>query len=181
MTNIGLDDVAEYLKGSTKPHAMITKGLKYPVGVAIDHAGDLYVGNNLAGYGQSNIQVYAPGDKSPSRTIRDSITWPVGIAVDSHDTLYVANLTLGRSDAAGNVEAYRSGQSTPYRTITDELIHPSDVVLNKKGWLYVADYGYTTGEEQILEFPPRSMKPSRTISNGIFDPFGLAYYPPVLP
>ena len=182
VTDIGLDDVAEYLKGATKPHATITDGLTYPTGVTIDHAGNLYVANNMAGYSQSNIQVYGPGDKSPSRTITDSITWPVGIAVDANDILYVANFTLGRSNVAGNVEEYRAGQSTPYQTLTDKLIHPIDVVVNKKGWLYVADWGDTTGEQVIREFPPHSLKPSsREITKGFFSPQGLAYYPPLLP
>ncbi len=177
VTNIGLDDVAEYLKGSTKPHATITKGLTYPVGIAIDHAGNLYVGNNMRGYSQSNIQVYAPGSKSPSRTITDDITWPVGIAVDSHDTLYVANTT-----APGNVEEYRFGKGVPYRTITTDLDYPVDVVLDKSGWLYVAKWGTTTSQQAILEFPPRSLKPSsRKITKDFFFPQGLAYYPPLLP
>jgi hypothetical protein len=183
VTNIGLDDVAEYLKGSTKPHATITEGLTYPDGIAIDHAGNLYVGNNLAGYSQSNIQVYAPGSKSPSRTITDGITWPVGFAVDAHDTLYVANFTLGRSDVPGNVEEYQSGQSKPYRTLTEKIINPADVVVDKDGWLYVASWAHTSGQQTvILEFPPHSLKPSsREITEGVFEPQGLAYYPPVLP
>jgi len=181
VTNIGLDNVAEYLKGSTKPHGTITKGLKYPVGIAIDHAGNLYVGNNMAGYSQSNIQVYAPGAKSPSRTITDGITWPVGIAVDAHGTLYVANNASGRSFKAGNVEEYLAGQNMPYRTIRDELVHPTDVLVNKSGWLYVATQAYTTREQTILEYRPHSLKPSRAITKGIFNPSGLAYYPPLLP
>jgi hypothetical protein len=183
VTNIGLDDVAEYLKGSTKPHATITEGLTYPVGIAIDHAGNLYVGNNLAGYSQSNIQVYAPGSKSPSRTITDGITWPVGFAVDAHDTLYVANFTLDRSLVPGNVEEYQSGQSKPYRTLTDKIINPADVVVDKDGWLYVASWAHISGQQTvILEFPPHSLKPSsREITEGVVQPQGLAYYPPVLP
>jgi sugar lactone lactonase YvrE len=106
VTNIGLFDVVEYLKGSAKPHATITKGLTYPDGIAIDHASNLYVGN-LQPYSTSNIQVYALGSKSPSRTITDGVTWPVGIAVDEHDTLYVTNDT-----APGNVEEYRPGRAS---------------------------------------------------------------------
>lgn len=176
VTNIGLDDVAEYLKGSTKPHAMITKGLTYPVGIAIDHSGNLYV-SNPEPFSAPNIQVYALGSKSPSRTISDGATVPVGITVDAHDTLYVTNST-----APGSVEEYRSGQSTPYRVITDELVYPEDVVVNKNGWLYVSNSGYESDQQAILEFPPRSLKPSsREITKGFFNPQGLAYYPPVLP
>ena len=39
-----------------------------------------------------------------------------------------------------------------------------------------------SGGQAILEFPPRSLKPSsREITKGFFNPEGLAYYPPVLP
>ena len=176
MTNIGLFDVVEYLKGSAKPHATITKGLTYPDGIAIDHAGNLYVGN-LQPYSTSNIQVYALGSKSPSRTITDGVTWPVGIAVDAHDTLYVTNDT-----APGNVEEYRAGQSKPFRAITDKLVNPADAVVSKNGWLYVANWGYTSGEQAILEFPPHSLKASsRAITKAVFNPIGLGYNPPLLP
>lgn len=176
VTNIGLDDVTEYLKGSTKPRATITEGLTYPVGIAFDHAGNLYV-SNPEPYSARNIQVYAAGRKSPSRTITDGVTVPVGIAVDASGTLYVTNST-----APGNVEEYRSGQSKPYRTISDKLIYPEDVVVNKNGWLYVSNSGYNSDQQAILEFPPRSLKPSsREVTKGFFNPQGLAYYPPVLP
>jgi serine/threonine protein kinase, bacterial len=178
VTNIGLNNVAEYLKGSTKPHATITKGLTYPDGIAVDHAGNIYVGNpNFFSNGLSNIQVYAPGSKSPSRTITDGVTWPVGIAVDAHDTLYVTNDTI-----SGSIEEYRSGQSKPYRIITDKLVNPVAGLVGKNGWLYVSNAGQHSYQQAILEFPPHSLKPSsRKITNGFFNPQGLAYYPPLLP
>ncbi|MGB8150121.1 MAG: hypothetical protein WCE97_02895, partial [Candidatus Cybelea sp.] len=176
VTNLGFNDVAEYPKGSTKPSATITKGLTYPVGVAIDHAGNLYV-SNPEPFSAPNVQVYAPGGKSPSRTITDGATVPVGIAIDAHDTLYVTNAA-----ESGNIEEYRSGHGTPYRTITDELVYPKDVVVDKNGWLYVSNNGHSSDQQAILEFPPRSLKPSsKEITQGFFNPQGLAYFPPVLP
>jgi serine/threonine-protein kinase len=179
VTNMGLDDVAEYLKGSNTPHATITNGLTNPDGIAIDHAGDLYVGN-LQPYGTSNVQVYAPGSNSPSRTITDGITWPVGIGVDAHDTLYVANLFGSSSRSPGNVEEYRAGLSKPYRTLTDKLINPCAVVVGKNGWLFVINDGYGS-YQSVIEFPPNSMKASSREISGLFQPQGLAYYPPLLP
>ena len=81
MTNINLNNVTEYLKGSSKPHARITNGLTYADGIAIDHDDNLYVGNLGFEDGVYNVQVYPPGKKSPSRTITDGITWPVGLPV----------------------------------------------------------------------------------------------------
>ncbi len=76
----------EYLKGATRPHRTITHGLTYPIGIAIDHDGNLYVGDHVP-YRTTNIQVYPPGSNSPIRTITDGVVWPTGIAVDANGTL----------------------------------------------------------------------------------------------
>jgi sugar lactone lactonase YvrE len=174
VSNAGLPDVAEYLKGSTKPYATITTGLTWPQGIAFDHAGNLYVAN-FEPYKIANVQVYAPGGASPSRTITNGVMSPYGIAVDAHDTLYVTN-----AYSPSSIEEYRSGQSKPYRTITDKLFLPLGVVVGKNGWLYVANEGETS-EMAVLEFPPHSLTPSREITKGLFNPFGVAYYPPLSP
>jgi hypothetical protein len=176
VTNSALVDVAEYARGAARPETTITKGLTWPDGIAIDHAGNLYVGN-LEPQSAPNIQVYSPGSKSPSRTITDGVPVPNGIAVDAHGTLYVTNDT-----SPGTLEEYRFGESKPYRTITEQLSFPADVVVGKNGWLYVANTGETSNEMEILEFSPHSLKPSsKKITKGLFQPFGAAYYPPLLP
>ena len=155
------------LKGSTKPHTVITKGLVYPVGIAIDHSGNMYVSNGS--YGPTyNVVVYSPGSKSPSRTITNGVTAPVGIAVDAKGTLYVANY------GTCNVEEYLSGQEQPYQEITDEINGPSGLTVGKNGWLYVSNTGYQSCNSDypwnlILEFPPGSITPSaREISKGLY-------------
>ena len=173
VTNLGLNDVAEYLPGASKPHITITKDVYYPLGIAIDHAANLYVVN---GFGSSNrnIEVYAPGSSSPSRTITDGITWPDGIAVDSNGTLYVTNI------ATENVEEYRFGQDSPFQTITHDMHQPVDVTVNKKGVLYVANLA--SDSNTVLEFRLGSLTPlKRRVSKDLYNPQGLAYYPPVLP
>jgi hypothetical protein len=172
VTNIYGANVTEYLQGSTK-HSVINKGLTYPDGIAIDHSGNMYVANGgYNGNGPYSVLVYAHGSKSPSRTITDGVTAPVGIAVDAHGTLYVAN------EATDNVEEYRSGQSQPYQTITGDMDLPAGITVNKQGWLYVVD----AGSMVVVEFAPGSTMPSRRqISNALYDPFGTAYSPPLLP
>jgi sugar lactone lactonase YvrE len=170
VANYAGPNVTEYLKGSKKPHAVITKGLEYPVGVAIDHTGNLYVGNFYSSSG--NVQVYAPGSKSPSRTITDGVTSPRGLAVDSSGTLYVANAF------ENNIEEYRSGKSDPFQAITLGLDGPAGVTVDKKGILYASNIGNST----VVEFAPESLKPlKKQISKDLYEPNGVAYYPPLLP
>ncbi len=172
VADAGGPNITEFLKGSTKPHTVITKDLVYPVGIAIDHAGNIYVSNGGLSDPNPNVVVYSPGSKSPARIITNGATWPVGIAVDENGTLYVANLKQN------NVEEYLSGQNYPYQTITDSLDEPSAVTVNKQGWLYVTNFG----KQEILEFPPGSITPSnRLISKGVYNPYGTAYSPPLLP
>jgi sugar lactone lactonase YvrE len=173
VTNIGVDDVAEYAKNSKKPQTILTKGLTRVSGIAIDHSGNIYVGNLLTS-ATSNIVVYAPGSNSPSRTITDGITWPAGMTVDANGTLYVTDVEQS------NVEEYRSGQDEPFQTITDSMHQPAGVTVTKNGVLYVANL--ESKYSSVVEFRLGSLKPlRRKISNGLFNPVGVAYYPPLLP
>jgi sugar lactone lactonase YvrE len=164
-------NVTEYLKGSKRPHAVITKGLVNPNGIAIDRSRNLYVGTGY-GVSQMNVEVYARESKSPSRTITDGVTSPGGLAVDSNGTLYVANTYQG------NVEEYRSGQDDPFQTVTDAVDRPTGVTVDKKGVLYVDN----TGNSTVIEFALGSLKPlKRQISKGLYGNEGIAYYPALLP
>ncbi len=171
VTNIYGANVTEYLNGSTKPHTVITKGIISPDGIAIDHSGNMYVSNHPTP-SSGNVLVYSPGSKSPSRTITDGVTTPIGLTVDANGTLYVTN------SEANNVEEYRSDRNHPYQTITDAMSQPVAVTVNKSGYLYVTNAGNT----EVVEFAPGSITPSsRQISKGLYDPWGSAYSPPLLP
>ena len=77
-----------------------------------------------------------------------------------------------------NVVEYRLNQSVPFQTITQGLNRPGDVTVDKKGTLYVCN----TGNDTVVEFAPGSLKPlKRQISKGLYEPEGIAYYPPLLP
>jgi sugar lactone lactonase YvrE len=174
VTNYGSRNVTEYLAGSKKPHAVITKGIVSPVGIAFDSSDDLYVGNFTPPSESSveNVVVYAPGSKSPSRTITNGVSSPRGLAVDSKGTLYVTN------QYQNNVAEYRSGQSHPFQMITKAMDRPADVTVDKKGTLYVSNIANNT----VVEFAPGALRPlKRQISDGLGEPNGITYYPPLLP
>jgi len=52
------------------------------------------------------------------------------------------------------------------------------VTVDEKGALYVSNIA----NNSIVEFAPRSLTPlKRRISKGLYEPNGIAYYPPLLP
>jgi len=113
--------------------------LDQPLGVAVDSAGNIYVGND----GRNNVEVY----DSAGNKIRDigvgTIQMPNDLALDMAGNLYVAD------SMANNVQVYApNGQLL--RTIGDGLLQfPVSVSLaygvpgGGGGELYVADQGHT--------------------------------------
>ncbi len=64
--------------------------IQYPIGLAIDSKGDLYIGNHYNSAGQ--ILVYTEsGQQLPSRTITKRLTNPAGLAIDEAGDLYEAD------------------------------------------------------------------------------------------
>ncbi len=113
------------------------KDLAAPLGIAVDPAGNIYVGNN----GRDNVEVY-DNNGFLSDVIDDgNITMPSDIALDSDGNLYVV-------DSKNNiVKAYDSlGQSITNEDInaTFGLVFPSAIAItysNGAKEIYVADQG----------------------------------------
>jgi hypothetical protein len=100
------------------------------------------------------------------------VTGPVDVTVDAQGTLYVPN------EPNNNVEEYHSGQNSRFQTITDGLDHPVSVTVNKSGYLYVAN----TENATVSEYAPGSITPlKRQISKDLYEAWGTAYSPPLLP
>jgi DNA-binding beta-propeller fold protein YncE len=56
--------------------------------------------------------------------------------------------------------------------------YPAGVTIDKKGTLYVSNVSNST----VVEFAPGSITPlKRQISKGLYEPYGIAYYPALLP
>jgi hypothetical protein len=81
-------DVEEYAKGSTTLKTKITDGIKYPLGIAIDTSGTIYV----TGYDPASISEYPAGATTPSKVITGGgMDDPFGLALDTKGNLYIAD------------------------------------------------------------------------------------------
>src|SRR2546422_1060764 len=128
-------------------------GLNYPVGIARDGAGRLYVTNP----GPNTVTVFAAGasgNATPATTIStispaNQTGYPTGIALDAAGNVYVTN---NQYRATGNgiypsVTVYApgaSGNAAPTRTITGAhtgMNGPVGIARDAAGNLYVANAG----------------------------------------
>jgi hypothetical protein len=157
-------------RASSTPAVTISNGISAAVeGVALNHAGDLFVST----WHDNEVLEYAPplsNSSAPVTTITNGISGPEGLAVDRSGDLWVANFR-----AFDNVVEYTppfSNSSAPVLTISTGIHGPQTLAFDSSGNLWVAD----TGSHTVLEYNPPfsgSSSPAVTIS-GVADPEALA-------
>jgi uncharacterized protein (TIGR03437 family) len=135
----------------------INASLSYPIGVAVDSAGNLYIADSsnnrirkvsggtittVAGNGNARFS----GDGGPATSA--SLFYPVGVAVDSAGNLYVAERQDNRirkvsggtiTTVAGSGDTGFSGDGGPATSASVD--YPGGVAVDSTGNLYIADSG----------------------------------------
>src|SRR5581483_10644753 len=186
----GVDSVTVYApsaNGYTMPSRTIAGSatqLSFPIGIAVDAAGNVYVCNG--GAATTTITVYGPGangNVAPARRIAGSVTamsytaGPTPIGVDASGALYVldrASPVYGTSvlvfapGANGNVAPVRAlpGDATTKIAAYD----PTALAVDSAGTIYL-DSGENAQTHGIIAFAPGStgsVPPSRTLSGPAF-------------
>ncbi|MBV8489002.1 MAG: hypothetical protein JO199_00635, partial [Candidatus Eremiobacteraeota bacterium] len=132
-------------------------GIGFPLALAFDRSGRLYVLNGLFG-GGTDVTVYAAASLTLAYTIEAGVINASAIALDSHDNLYVAN--DGDKRAPESVTEYARGTVTPLRTISTGIRHPIALALDARGNLYVANS--PSGTSTVTVYAPHMNSPVRT-------------------
>jgi hypothetical protein len=143
-SGLGSSSITVYAAGANGDAAPIATirgsntGLNYPLGIALDGAGNIYVAN----FGASNILIFAAGasgNATPTAAIPIAGgNTAVGIAVDGAGNIYVTNfggnsITVYAAGASGNatqIVGNNTGLSDPY-----------GIALDGAGNIYVANPG----------------------------------------
>jgi sugar lactone lactonase YvrE len=143
----------------------VSSTLQAPSGVAVDHAGNVFVADATA----KSVFEYVGGAGTPV-TIASGLNRPTGVAVDGSGNLYVVD------QEANTLSLYTNNAgtfSTSGTILTSALNAPTDVVVDGTGLIYVSN----TGANQILSFPNASRIGSTTVSyslgSGLSGPTGL--------
>jgi len=108
-------------------------GLDFPIGLAVDKKGNLYVANSNG----FNVPVYHRGASMPFKTLLDPNEYPDAVTIDSKGTVYVASETTTQH-MPGNVAVYAGGSTSPTSTLTDpNWLSAGAVTVDSSNNLYV--------------------------------------------
>ena len=166
VSNVTNQTVTMYPKGSTSYTTMYT-GFAYPTAVAVGENGMLYV-SDLVG---EKVVEFPYGKTRSKRTIQ--IEYPQGVATDLKNDLYVAYNTGGHGAGPGTVNEYLP-KSTSGTNLDLPIVWAAGDAIDKQNDVVVADQG-SGSNAAVYVFPPGSKTPSLSITQGLEDPFRLAF------
>src|SRR5437879_4414354 len=143
-SGVGSSSITVYAAGANGDAAPIATirgsntGLNFPLGIALDGAGDIYVAN----FGASNILIFAAGasgNVTPIATIAvASPCTTYGVALDGAGNLYVTN--FGCNNVL--IFAAGSGNATLIAGGNTGLTDPAGIALDGAGKIHVASPGH---------------------------------------
>jgi len=182
-------DVTVYDSGLTSLEHRQTAGAAFPMTIAVDTAGTLYVLNESSD-GPQGIAVteYDRGSHTPARRI-GGFYWATTLALDATNELYVANCNTCTSSGVrpraqdspthDSVTVYLHKQIKPVRTITEGIHDPTALALDPAGDVYVANDPPSGGNlhPSVTVYAPQSTKLIKKITNQITRPMPLATDP----
>ncbi len=151
--------VVELVPGSSTPTVLPFTGLYQPQGLAVDHAGAVYV----ADFDNRVVKV-AAGSNNQTVLPFTGLNYPEGVAVDGQGGVYVAD--------RGNDRVLKLTDGSTNQTVLPftGLKNPDGVAVDRAGNVYVAD----TDNNRVLKLSPESGVATVLPFTGIAAPWGVA-------
>jgi len=126
----GIPELARRLHLSVGHAASTTSHFNYPLGLATNAAGDVFVAN----YGSSEINEITPTYAVPKTfKITQGLSGPISLATDAAGDIYAGNVN-------GGVQEY-SASGSPIGQVTANAGDPSSIAADQFGDLYIAGAG----------------------------------------
>lgn len=158
VANSGNSSVVAFERGQTTPFTTLSDPDYYPLSVAVDKNGTVYVGNVESTTGPpGNIEVYTKGSTSPTETLTYSdMLIVLGIGVDAKNNLYVSYVPTSGPPA---IVVFPAGSQTGTPLDVPEA-NQGDITFDRHGNLVMETQSNSLG----VWAPPYTSAPSRTIS-----------------
>ncbi len=160
--------------GNSTP-AVVGSGFNRPYGVAVDAAGDVFVGDIL---GPAVEEIVAVGGKVTSSStvvaVGSGFDPPTGVAVDGSGDVFVADAEHNAVKEIVAVNGHVSSSST-VNTVGSGFSDPSGVAVDANGDVFVAD-SFNNAVKEIVAVNGLVSSSSSviTVGSGFSDPAGVA-------
>jgi sugar lactone lactonase YvrE len=154
--------------------------LSYPINLAFDSVGNIYVANNTNANPYSFLSSPSPYDNTIEKfstnftdlsTFATSLNNPSGLAFDSGWNLFVANSGTNGSLKNTIIKFTTGGVSSTFATASNGLNSPQGLAFDSAGNLYVANSGNGT----IEKFTPDGT--GSVFASGLNSPTSIAIFP----
>ena len=137
---------------------LVSSGLNYPQGVAVDGSGNIYIADTA----NNAIKEWIPGTQQIVQ-IASGLNAPKGVAVDGYGNVYAA-------DSGNNAIEEFAAPNRQLTTLVSGLNNPSGVAVDGLGNVYFSD----TGNSAIKEWNAITQAVTTLAGTGLNNPTGVA-------
>jgi DNA-binding beta-propeller fold protein YncE len=145
---------------TTNVTTLVSSGLNQPGGVAVDSAGNIYIGDTF----NNAVKEWSVASNTVTTLVSSGLSQPFGVAVDGMGNVYIADL------GQNAIKEWMAASNTVTTLVASGLSVPYGVAVDSAGNLYIAN----TFNNTIEEWSAASNTVTTLVSSGLNRPGGLA-------
>ena len=153
---------ATYVQAPAPLTTIVSNGLSYPFGLAVDAAGNVYIPD----YGNNAVKKWSPANNTVTFVVSNGLSAPSGIAVDAAGNVYISDASAIDS----TVKEWLVASNTLITVVSNGLYYPEALALDGAGNIYIAD----SYNHQIKEWVAASNGVMPLVTSGLQYPYGVS-------
>ena len=144
----------------TNVTTLVSSGLNGPSGLAVDSAGNIYIGDTT----NNAVKQWTVINNTVNTLVTSGLYNPYGVAVDGVGNVYIADFYNNA------IEKWTASNSNFTTLVSSGLNNPSDVAVDNNGNVYITD----TRNKAIKEWTVANSNVTTLVSSGLVFPYGVA-------
>jgi DNA-binding beta-propeller fold protein YncE len=151
---------ATYVANPASTTTLVSSGLSYPNGIAVDNAGNVYIADTF----NKAIKKWTAASNSVTTLISSGLKGPYGVAVDNAGNVYVADAY------SSTIKKWTATNNSVTTLVASGLNYPYGVAVDGSGNVYIAD----TYNNLIKKWTVANNSVTTLVSSGLNFPAGVA-------
>jgi len=161
-SNRGNNSIGKYDQNGLAINSSYITGLDFPVSMAFDSAGNLYVGNGVT-KGLGSISKYSPNGTLINSSLITGLDSPSGLALDMNDNIYVTY------PANGSIRKYSPDGALLNASFLLNTGDPTGIAFDRAGFIYIIDYN-----GKVRKYDSSGNITDNPLIAGLVNPIGIA-------